>query len=204
MADVGPEQPGETTPPEASDRSLLRRVKQGEQDAATQLYLRYAQRLLALARSQTSTSLALRVDSDEIVQSVFGSFFRGAQQGLYDVPIGEDLWKLFLVIALNKIRAKGAYHLAAKRDVRKTEEADALDQSPLAGRSDDEAALHLLEMTLSEALEQLPEAHRHMIELRIEGHEIEEIARRTGRAKRTVERMLQEARKQLAALLEVD
>ena len=117
MTDVDPNRRDEATPGELSDHSLLRRLKQGEQDAATQLYLRYAQRLLALARSKTSTSLSRRVDSDEIVQSVFGSFFRGAQQGYYDVPVGEELWKLFLVIALNKIRAKGAFHLAAKRDV---------------------------------------------------------------------------------------
>ncbi len=204
MTDVDPHRRDQTTPGELSDHSLLRRLKQGEQDAATQLYLRYAQRLLALARSKTSASLSRRVDSDEIVQSVFGSFFRGAQQGYYDVPVGEELWKLFLVIALNKIRAKGAFHLAAKRDVRKTADGDMLDKHVDTTQSDDEAALQLLQMTLVEALEQLPAAHRRMIELRIEGHEIDEIARRTERSKRTVERMLQEARKQLAHLLEVE
>src|SRR5689334_207958 len=87
---------------EVSDHSLLRRVKLGHDDAATGLYLRYAQRLLALTRSKSSPALARRVEAEEIVQSVFGSFFRGAQQGYYDVPAGEELWKLFLVITLNK------------------------------------------------------------------------------------------------------
>lgn len=187
-----------------SDHSLLRRLKQGEPDAATQLYLRYAQRLLALARSKTSSALSRRVDSDEIVQSVFGSFFRGAQQGYYDVPVGEELWKLFLVIALNKIRAKGAFHLAAKRDVRKTADGEAIDKLADGAPTDDETALQVLKLTLDEALDQLPAGHREMIELRIEGHEIDEIAQRTGRAKRTVERILQEARKRLAELLEFE
>src|SRR6516162_6213433 len=103
-----------------SDHSLLRRLRGGSQDAATLLYLRYAQRLRALTRTRFATDLARRLDVDDIVQSVFGSFFRGASRGDYDVPAGEELWKLFLVIALNKIRAKGAYHRAAKRDIRLT------------------------------------------------------------------------------------
>ncbi|MBL8829453.1 MAG: sigma-70 family RNA polymerase sigma factor [Planctomycetaceae bacterium] len=204
MSDGEPERRDRGTADQVSDHSLLRRVKQGETDAATQLYLRYAQRLLALARSKTSSALSRRVDSDEIVQSVFGSFFRGAQQGYYDVPVGEELWKLFLVIALNKIRAKGAFHLAAKRDVRKTTDGDAIDKLADAAPTDDETALQVLKLTLTEALDQLPVGHREMIELRIEGHEIDEIARRTGRSKRTVERMLQEARKRLAELLEFE
>jgi RNA polymerase sigma-70 factor (ECF subfamily) len=98
---------------EPSDRSLLVRLRQGNEDAATQLYLRYAERLNALIQSQCSTELARQVDAEEIVQSIFGSFFRGANQGYYDVPAGEELWKLFLIIALNKIRAKGNYYRAA-------------------------------------------------------------------------------------------
>src|SRR6476661_3985744 len=109
---------------QVSDQSLLRRFKLGQGDAATGLYLRYAQRLLALARAKSSPALARRVEAEEIVQSVFGSFFRGAQQGYYDVPAGDELWKLFLVITLNKIRAKGAFHGAAKRDMHKTVEFD--------------------------------------------------------------------------------
>src|SRR4051812_12456318 len=105
---------------ELTDHSLLRRYRDGSQDAATQLYRRYAQRLRELTQAQCSPDLARRVEVEDIVQSVFGSFFRRAGQGLYDVPAGEELWKLFLVIGLNKIRAKGAFHKAAKRDSRKT------------------------------------------------------------------------------------
>src|SRR5262249_3618200 len=103
-----------------SDRSLLERLRQGSEGAAELLYARYAQRLRDLARAQCSPDLARRVEVDDIVQSVFGSFFRGASQGYYSLPAGEELWKLFLVISLNKIRAKGAYHRAAKRDARRT------------------------------------------------------------------------------------
>src|SRR5215831_12425756 len=104
----------------ASDRSLLRRFQGGQLDAATQLYLRYASRLHALAAAQCGSDLATRVDPEDIVQSVFRTFFRRAAQGHYDVPEEEELWKLFLVIALHKIRDTASYHRAAKRDVAAT------------------------------------------------------------------------------------
>jgi RNA polymerase sigma-70 factor (ECF subfamily) len=183
---------------QVSDQSLLRRFKLGQGDAATGLYLRYAQRLLALARTKSSPALARRVEAEEIVQSVFGSFFRGAQQGYYDVPAGDELWKLFLVITLNKIRAKGAFYGAAKRDMRKTV---AFDDAFSTAESDSDA-LRLLTLTLDESLAQLPEHYREIVNLRVEGYEVEEIARRTERSKRTVERILQEARQRLSHLLD--
>ncbi len=131
-------------------------------------------------------------------------FFAVLSKATTTYRLAKSCGSCFLVIALNKIRAKGAFHLAAKRDVRKTADGDMLDKHVDTTQSDDEAALQLLQLTLVEALEQLPAAHRRMIELRIDGHEIDEIARRTERSKRTVERMLQEARKQLAHLLEVE
>src|SRR5438105_836394 len=136
---------------EASDRSLLRRLQAGSQDAATQLYVRYAHRLHALARAQSSAELAGRVEAEEIVQSVFGSFFRKAGSGYYDVPEGEELWKLFLVIALNKIRAKGAYHRAAKRDIRLTADGAAMEQNPALTRADESTELRDLQLTIEEA-----------------------------------------------------
>jgi RNA polymerase sigma-70 factor (ECF subfamily) len=188
-------------PPGPSDRSLLARLRDGSQGAAGELYDRYAQRLLALARAKCGADLAARVDVEDIVQSVFGSFFRGAQQGFYEAPPGEELWGLLLVIALNKIRAKGAYHRAAKRDVRKTQGGDALDAGGYDPPADDAAAAGLLRLVLDEALGQLPERNREIVRLRIEGYEVAEVAEQTGRSKRTVERVLQDFRKRMTESL---
>jgi RNA polymerase sigma-70 factor (ECF subfamily) len=103
---------------DVSDRSLLRRLRAGSENAATEIYLRYATRLHALARSRLGEDLAPRVDAEDIVQSVFRTFFRRVSKGDYDVPDGEELWKLFLLMGLNKIRTVGTFHRAAKRDVR--------------------------------------------------------------------------------------
>ena len=111
MVKQGSESEGEAGPDEAaSDCSLLQRLRRGQADASTLLYLRYAGRLHALATKQSSAALARRVEPDEIVQSVFRTFFRRVAQGHYDVPAGEEIWKLLLVIALNKVRAAAIHH----------------------------------------------------------------------------------------------
>ena len=180
-----------------SDHSLLRRFRRGQDDGPTLLYLRYAERLRALAAAQSSSALAARVDPEDIVQSVFRTFFRRAAQGQYDVPEGEEIWKLLLVIALNKIRAVGAFHRAARRDVRLTSGGEAFDRAVDAEAGRDEGALAVLRLVIDEVLERLPAGHRPIVERRIEGYEVAEIARDVRRSKRTVERVLQEFRRTL-------
>lgn len=184
----------------ASDHSLLRRFRQGNADAPSELYLRYASRLLALAEKQTRGDLARRVDPEDIVQSVFRTFFRRAAQGHYDVPLGEELWKLLLVIALNKVRAAGAFHRAARRDVRATRGAEALEGAE--GRGRDEQALTILKMVVDELMDELPESHRRIVAMRIDGHEVAEITAAVGRSKRSVERVLQQFRARLGQLID--
>ena len=180
-----------------SDRSLLRRLQRGQEDAPTLLYLRYAKRLQALAAKQRAPGLASRVDPEDIVQSVFRTFFRRAAQGQYDVPEGEEIWKLLLVIALHKIRAVGTFHRAARRDVRQTTGGGAYDQALNSESGPDESALTLLRLVVEDVLEALPPNHRPIVELRIAGHDVSEIARQVQRSKRTVERVLQEFRQRL-------
>ena len=190
-------------PADISDRSLLRRVRTGSDDAATEIYLRYADRLLALARANTSADLSPRVDAEDIVQSVFRTFFRRVSKGNYDVPDGEELWKLFLVMGLNKIRTVGAYHRAAKRDVRLASGATEFENR--ANASDgDEASLNMLKMVIDELLADLTPAQRDIINMRIEGHEVKQIADRMGRSKRSVERILQGFRETLSTQIHQD
>ena len=190
--------------PEQSDGSLLRRFRAGQSDAATLLYLRYADRLRRLAAVQSGSALRPRVDPEDIVQSVFRTFFRRAARGEYHVPEGEELWKLFLVIALNKIRATAAHHRAAKRDVRVTQSGAAFDQAMGNATSPDEVSLTTLRLVVEEVMDKLVASQRVIIEKRIEGYQVEEIARQTGRARRTVERALQDFRKTLTRLLNED
>jgi RNA polymerase sigma-70 factor (ECF subfamily) len=189
---------------ETSDGSLLRRFQRGQLDAATQLYLRYADRLHALATARFAADLKTRFDPEDIVQSVFRTFFRRAAQGHYDVPHGEELWKLLLVIALNKIRALGSFHRKAKRDVRMTSSGTSFEKALESKAGRDEVSLATLRIVIDEVLNTLPASQRQIIELRFEGYQVEEIARKSERSKRSVERALQDFRNKLGSLIYED
>lgn len=191
-----PEPPGET------DRTLLRRLREGESDAATQLYFRYADKLQRLAQRNTNPRMQVRIDPDGIVQSVFRTFFRRVTSGQYDVGESSDLWNLLLVIALNKLRSGVAHHRATKRDVDRTVAMpdQAVPANP--GTTGDDTALSILRMTIEEILEDWPENQREIIHLRIEGHSVDEISNKVGRAKRTVERILQRFKQELKQIVD--
>ena len=59
-------------------------------------------------------------------------------------------------------------------------------------------------MVIDEVLAGLSPAHRDIINLRIEGHEVAAIAERLGRSKRSVERILQGFREMLAGQIRED
>jgi RNA polymerase sigma-70 factor (ECF subfamily) len=187
-----------------SDHSLLQRFRDGEQDAATELFLKYGARLQALARSQTSASLGTRFDPEDVIQSVFRTFFRRAANGLYDVPEGDELWQLLLVIALNKIRSLATYHRAAKRDISRTEEHVESDKSQYERSNIDKNSLDTLEVVLDDFLDSLPVVQAEVARMRMQGFQVADIAEKTGRSKRTVERTLNSLRKSLLERLEID
>lgn len=187
-----------------TDQSLVKRFRDGEDDAATALYIRYAERLLKLADRMVYSDVALQSDREGIVQSVFRTFFRRASSGQYDVLNGDDLWRLMLAIALNKIRSTGTKNRTAKRDVNRTRSLDEISSAHDPGADDHELSLLHLKMTINELLSQLPVEHHPIILLRIDGFEVADIARQTGRAKRSVERILQNFRHRLERILKAE
>jgi RNA polymerase sigma-70 factor (ECF subfamily) len=195
---MSPNSEQRTSAPEPSDRSLLRRLQDGSQTAAAVLYGRYARRLRHLIASNCSTELARCLDPDDILQSVFLRFFEQARKGFYDAPTEADLWKVLLVIALNRVRDLGDFYRAGKRDVRMTV-SSSVDETQLPFT--DESTSAFLHLVVEESLTLLPPLCRTICELRLAGHEVDEISDRVGRSRRTVERLLQESRRRLLETL---
>ena len=191
--------PPRTAGPTGTDHSLLRRFREGEDAAASELYARYAERLAKLADARVSDELKRRVDPDYIVQSVFRTFFRRAALGQYEVPAGEELWKLFLVIGLNKIREAAVHHHAGKRDSRQTTGGGAADA---VTAENEDIALVALRMAIDDVLAPLPDTYKEIVRLRVERYEVGEIAERVGRSKRSVERILREFQQKLYGLID--
>jgi RNA polymerase sigma-70 factor (ECF subfamily) len=189
--------------PSSSDHVLIHRFRMGDEDAALQLYYRYADRLLRLAAQNTPAELTPRFDPEDIVQSVFRTFFRRAAKGSYEAPEGDELWKLLLVMALNKVRARGAFHRSGKRDIRKTKPFPA-EESQFDPQNAEEAK-SILCMSVEEMIQRQPASHHAIIRHRIDGMEVQAIAELENRSKRTVERILQSFRRELldSALLDL-
>lgn len=176
-----------------SDGSLLRRLGEGDEAAAAAVYQRYAARLRALTAPRVG-GFGGRFDEDDVVQSIFRTFFQGAKRRAYTVPPDGELWGLLMVIGLNKVRAYVDHHRAEKRDV--SRDNDESSGHPAMAR--DETAADFLRLVVEEQVAGLPAANREMVQLRLMGYEVGEISTRTGRSRRTVERVLQDFRAGLA------
>jgi RNA polymerase sigma factor (sigma-70 family) len=182
---------------------LVSRWQSGDEAAANELFRRYADRLLALAQNRLSSRLATRVDAEDVVQSVYRSFFANARAGRYLLEHSGDLWRLLVVITLNKVRGQAVHHQADKR---------ALDRErPLESGTADWHGLPVTALTrqptpldaaaLADELEHfmrdLEPKHRQVFELRLQGYTMEEIADACGRSVRTVKRVLSLIRESL-------
>jgi RNA polymerase sigma-70 factor (ECF subfamily) len=184
----------------ASDQTLVARVREGDELAAAELYERYAARVFGLVRSQMADQLRAHVEPEDVVQSIFKSIFRGMNTGGYDAPPAGTLWQLIAVIAVHKVRRNATRRTAAKRDSRRTESLELSDHSVARDRASPEE----IEAAIQEAIEDLKPTEQEVVLLRVQGYTVEEIAERTGRSRRTVERQLQRARELLADMLLTD
>jgi eukaryotic-like serine/threonine-protein kinase len=179
---------------------LLGRYRRGDPAAADALFHRYADRLLALARSRLSPKLARRIDPDDVVQSVYRSFFIRAREGEFTADRDGDLWRLLATITLHKLGRQAKHHRAAKRSQDCEAAADATRSElaeQLADREPSVADVVAAAEELHWLMRQLEPIQRQALQLRLQGLTAEEIAATLGRSERTIRRWLVEARELL-------
>lgn len=183
-------------------RVLLEQVRQGNEQAATELFDRFVDRMIDLARSRISPRLARRLDPEDVVQSAYRSFFRNARAGRYDLRESGDLWRLLAAITLNKVRMQTRRHTAQKRAIGAEEKAtgselrwgvpvEAVAREPMPVE-----AAALLEET-QRMMNRLPPLYRKVLQLRLQGLSVEETAKQAECAERTVQRAVEGARTRL-------
>ena len=182
---------------------LMERLQSGEDEAAREVFVRFAARLAGLARRHLDARLAVKVDPEDVVQSVYKSFFLRQREGELDIGTWDGLWGLLAVITLRKCAARAAHFRAAKRDVAREMAGSSDDSSPAMADlaldrepSPDEAAV------LAETVEALFRAiddgdERAILELSLQGHTAAEISEKLGRAERSVRRLREHIRKRL-------
>ncbi|MAR10709.1 MAG: hypothetical protein CL681_12120 [Blastopirellula sp.] len=186
---------------------LLARWKEGDEDAAEEIFERYLHRLAALARKRLSQKMQQRVDAEDVVQSAYRSFFRQARENRYELSRSGDLWRLLAAITVNKTLRQIEFHRAAKRSV--TEEttipSDDHQDTPVV-RSLSREPTAEEELALADELESfmqpLDASERQVLEMRLQDFDSEEIAAAIGRSTRTVRRILERLKNALTAHFE--
>lgn len=177
---------------DCDSKNLVARWRGGDQQAATELYRRYASQLINLARSQLPAKLAARVDAEDVVQSVYRTFFADAQEDRFALQRGGDLWQLLVAITFHKVYDQLKWHRRAKRTVEREVRCgeDNQVQDHLASHEPSPVeALALLDQ-VEQVMHRLDPLTRRMLEMRLQGSNLEEIAVATHRSQRSVIRAL--------------
>jgi hypothetical protein len=65
---------------------------------------RFASRLIALARAELDSRIRQKVDPEDVLQSVYKSFFRRHAEGEFDLDGWDRLWAVLATITINKCR----------------------------------------------------------------------------------------------------
>ena len=183
----------------SSDASVTHWIAEfqcGNQRAAQELWQRYFQRLVRLARQKLPVG-ALRVaDEEDVALSAFHSFCRGVEAGRYpQLADRDDLWRLLVVITAHK-----AIHLV--RDARRLKrggppaaalepDAEEAALSQVIGPEPTPEFAAQVAEEFQRLLDRLDDAGLRTVAVwKMEGYTNEEIAARLDCAPRTVERKL--------------
>ncbi len=157
-------------------QDLIRRVRAGEQEAATELVRRYEGHIRRAVRVRLDPRLGRLFDSMDVCQSVLASFFVRAALGQYELDTPEQLLKLLATMARNKLTNQANRQRAGRRDYRRVTASSDEEGGREATPSIQVANRELL----VEARRRLTEDERRILDRRDEGREWTEIAAELG------------------------
>jgi RNA polymerase sigma-70 factor (ECF subfamily) len=169
---------------------------------ADEVFNRYARQLIELAGKRLHGNLRSKVSPEDVVQSAFKSFFRRQHEFQFDRDGADGLWGLLVVITLRKCAKWADVFRAGKRAVDR-EVSLAADLAAVSREPGPEEAALLSEM-VERLLERFDERQRQMVALRMQGFELEEIAVQAQSSRRTVARVVAEAKTRLHEILAND
>lgn len=183
---------------------IVERARQGDEAAASALFERYVARLIDLAQARIFKKLGRRLDAEDIVQSVYRSFFLHLRQGRYDLRSSGDLWHLLAAMAVRKVHRQARKHTAEKRAIYREDSVggmsgvNCLQADALARDPSPDVVLEVIDELEHMYLLRSP-AQRRIVELRLRNYSIAEISRMEKLSERTVHRVLANAPQYLEA-----
>jgi RNA polymerase sigma-70 factor, ECF subfamily len=183
---------------------LLARVREGDDEAAEVIFHRFVDQLAAQASRHLSPAVRRRVDAEDVVQSVYRTFFKRVRQGEFQLDHWGSLWGLLTRITVRKCAHAGrgknrpresSFTPAGDSSVSQND----LDWKALA-REPSPAEAAALNDVLDKLLDPLRESHRAIVNLTLEGYTQDEIGKRVGCSERTVRRVITQVQSDLEKL----
>lgn len=188
-------------PQETVFLELIQRVRSGDEAAATELVRRYEPAIRRAVRlHMRDPGLRRTLDSMDICQSVLASFFLRAAAGQYDLRAPDQLVRLLVVMARNKLASQ-----ARKAQlVRQSLSLESQDQrEPIAPGPTPSQQLAGQEL-LQEVLKHLSADERQLVEQRNAGRQWTEIAEERGESAEALRKRLTRALDRVAQELGLD
>lgn len=185
---------------------LMARLRRGDDEAATEVFRHFVRRLIDFTRGQLETWVRRKTDPEDVVQSVYKSFFARYEAGQFAVADWDSLWGLLTCIAIRKCANQARFWQAACREGRhemslSRPNASGADRE-VPSREPTPAEAAALTDTLEHLMQTLTAGDRAILVLHLQGHEIPAISARVVRSERTVRRALELVRLQLCRLQE--
>ena len=177
-------------------------LAQGEQSAVQQIWQRYYERLVRLARQKLGGAARRAADEEDVALSAFHSFYRGAAAGRFPrLDDRHDLWRLLVTITTRKAVAQMRRAHRQKRGggrvrgesvfVRRDDSGTGPGIAEVLGPEPTPEVAALVAEQCGHLLERLgDETLRQVALYKLEGYTNEEIAQLLDCAPRTVERKL--------------
>jgi len=180
----------------------MARLKTGEQDAARQVFERYVQRLIALASTRLGGKFRRKVDPEDVVQSVFNSFFFRQREDQYELSSWDGLWGLLAAITIHKCGHKIEHFQAACRDVAHEASPPVITDESRAdweavARDPTASQVAILDETIVSLLRELDERSGQIFLLILQGWTTEEIGNEVQCSERTARRVLNRVHRRL-------
>ena len=170
-------------------------VKYGDSAAANRIWQHYFDRLVRSVRHRLIGQNRAVSDEEDIVLSVFDSFYAAAEKGRFpDLSDRDDLWRLLLRMSARKVIDKRRHDLRARRGGNVGIHSLDGDEETIIEAIGDEPSPEMV-LRMQESVEQffshLGVGHlRELAVAKLEGYSNAEIARRFECSERTIERRL--------------
>ena len=194
-----PKQVSESTSSDMEDTTqLIARWRDGDENAATELFNRYQKRLFPLVASKLSERMKRRMDPEDMVMSIMRSVFRMTGEQTRSFSDERGFWKWFVTVALNKTYNRIDKMTTIKEGLLKDVSSEFDDR--IGGEPTADEVVEFTDL-LDRVLSQLDDEQRRVLLAKMEGLSQSEIADQMRVSTKTIQRMGPQIRRIAAASL---